>query len=68
MAPRSNARVHDPWRLVMKLVIFGAAVAALFDADQTALAVVMAGATAAHLALTFALGQRHRPNAELARS
>ena len=31
---------------------------ALLDADQTTLAVVMAGATAVHLALTFALGQR----------
>ena len=58
MAPKSSTRVHDPWRLVIELVIFGAAAVALLDADQTTLAVVMAGATAVHLALTFALGQR----------
>jgi hypothetical protein len=58
MAPKSSTRVGDPWRLVIELAVFGAAVVALLDADQPVLAVVMAGATAAHLALTFLLGQR----------
>jgi hypothetical protein len=43
---------------VIEIVIFGAAAIALLDADQTTLAVVMAAATAVHLALTFVLGQR----------
>jgi hypothetical protein len=58
MAPKSSTRVGDPWRLVIEIVIFGAAAIALLDADQTTLAVVMAAATAVHLALTFVLGQR----------
>jgi hypothetical protein len=58
MAPKSNRRVGDPWRLVIEVVIFGGAALALFDADQSTQAVVMAAATAVHLALTFALGQR----------
>jgi hypothetical protein len=58
MAPKSNTRVSDPWRLAIEVAVFGAAVAALFDADQPFLAVAMAGATSVHLALTFALDQR----------
>ncbi len=58
MAPRSTKRVGDPWRLIIELLVFGSAVAALARADQPTLAVVLAAATAVHLALTFALGQR----------
>jgi len=58
MAPRSTKRVVDPWRLIIELLVFGSAVAALARADQPTLAVVLAAATAVHLALTFALGQR----------
>jgi hypothetical protein len=57
MAPRSNHRVRDPWRLVIELFVFGAAVVALLAADQARLAIVLAAATALHLALTFALGR-----------
>ena len=58
MAPRSTKRVGDPWRLIIELLVFGSAGAALARADQPTLAVVLAAATAVHLALTFALGQR----------
>ena len=58
MAPRSTKRVGDPWRLIIELLVFGSAVAALARADQPTLAVVLTAATAVHLALTFALGQR----------
>jgi hypothetical protein len=50
--------VRDPWRLVVELVVFGSAVAALLDADQPVLAIVLGAAVALHLALTFVLGQR----------
>jgi uncharacterized protein DUF2568 len=58
MAPKSDKRVPDPWRLAIELLVFGGATAALFDADQPVLALVLGVAAAAHLALTFALGQR----------
>jgi anti-sigma-K factor RskA len=58
IAPKAKRRVRDPWRLVVELLVFGSAVAALLDADQTVLAIVLGSAVALHLALTFALGQR----------
>jgi hypothetical protein len=59
MAPRSPSRVGDPWSLVIELIVFGSAVAALARAGQPTLAAVLAGATGVHLALTFLLGQRY---------
>jgi hypothetical protein len=59
MAPKSSARVGDPWSLVIELLVFGAAVAALARAGEPVLAAVLATASALHLALTFALGQRY---------
>ncbi len=50
--------VEDDAGLVVELLVFGSAVAALLDADQTVLAIVLGSAVALHLALTFALGQR----------
>jgi len=58
IAPKARRRVRDPWRLVVELVVFGGAVAALLDADQPVLASVLGSAVAVHLALTFVLGQR----------
>jgi anti-sigma-K factor RskA len=58
IAPKAKRRVRDPWRLVVELVVFGSAVAALVDADQATLAIVLGSAVALHLALTFVLGQR----------
>jgi hypothetical protein len=58
MAPKSSARVGDPWRLIIELLVFGSAVAALARAGQPILAAVLAAASAIHLGLTFVLGQR----------
>jgi hypothetical protein len=58
MAPRSPKRVGDPWRLVIELLVFGSAAAALARAGQGTLAAILAGATAVHLGLTFLLDQR----------
>jgi hypothetical protein len=58
MAPRSNHRVRDPWRLVIEVLVFGSAVVALAAADQPELAVILAGAAAVHVGLTFPLAQR----------
>ena len=58
VAPKAKARAEDPWKLLLELLVFGSAVAALADADQTGLAIVMAVASAVHLTLSFVLGQR----------
>ena len=58
MAPKSASQVGDPWRLAIELLVFGAAAAALVDADQVVLGLVLAAAALVHLALTFPLGQR----------
>jgi anti-sigma-K factor RskA len=58
IAPKARRRVRDPWRLVVELVVFGSAIAALVDADQPTLATVLGCAVVVHLALTFVLGQR----------
>jgi anti-sigma-K factor RskA len=58
IAPKAKRRVRDPWRLVVELVVFGSAVAALLDADRATLAIVLGSVVAVHLALTFVLGQR----------
>jgi hypothetical protein len=58
MAPKSSRRVADPWRLVLELLIFGSAVAALARVGDTIGAIVLGVLVATHLALTFALDQR----------
>jgi Protein of unknown function (DUF2568) len=58
LAPKSNARVADPWRLVIEVLLFGGAAAALVRSGQPVWAAVFGGLAALHLALTFALGQR----------
>jgi hypothetical protein len=58
IAPKARRRVADPWRLLVELLVFGSAVAALLDADQPVLAITLGAAVAVHLALTFPLGQR----------
>ena len=58
IAPKAKRRVGDPWRLAVELLVFGGAVAALVDADQPVLAIVLGSAVVLHLALTFVLGQR----------
>lgn len=61
VAPKAKARVGDPWKLVLEVLVFGSAVAALAAADELIQAVVLAAATLLHLGLTFALGQREVP-------
>jgi anti-sigma-K factor RskA len=58
IAPKAKRRVGDPWRLVVELLVFGGAVAALLAAGQPTLAIVLGAAVLLHLALTFVLGQR----------
>jgi anti-sigma-K factor RskA len=58
MAPKSQTRVRDPWRLAIELLVFGGAALALWDADEPVLAIVLAAATLIHLGLTFAFDQR----------
>jgi hypothetical protein len=60
MAPKSNHRVRDPWRLALEIVLFGSAVAALARVGDTFGAIVFAVLVAVHLALTFVLDQRSR--------
>jgi hypothetical protein len=58
LAPKSDARVSDPWRLVVELLLFGAGTAALVRSDQPLWAAVFGGLVALHVALTFVLDQR----------
>ena len=58
VAPKAKARVGDPWKLLLELLVFGAAVAALAAAGQPVLGIVLGAATLLNLALTFASDQR----------
>jgi uncharacterized protein DUF2568 len=58
VAPKARIRARDPWKLLLELLVFGSAVAALAGAGGPVLAIMLAAATLLHLSLTFALGQR----------
>jgi uncharacterized membrane protein YhhN len=58
VAAKSTSALHDPWRLLLEVAIFGAGAAALGWAGRTVFAVVLAAFAVAHLALTFVLDQR----------
>ena len=58
LAPKSSARVADPARLALELLVFGGASAALAWAGAEPWAIVLAASAALHLTLTFPLGQR----------
>src|SRR5512133_1052111 len=58
IAPKASHPTVDPVRLVLEVLVFGSGVAALCVAGSTALAGVFGVLVVAHLALTFALGQR----------
>jgi hypothetical protein len=58
VAPKAKRPAVDPARLGLEVLVFGSAVAALFDADRPALATTLGAAAGLHLALTFPLGQR----------
>ena len=61
VAPKARVRVGDPWKLLLELLVFGSATAALADADEPVQAIVLAAATVLHLTLTFVLDQRRIP-------
>ena len=56
--PQGSQVTKDPVRLLLEIVAFGAAVAALVASERTMLAVVLGALVAAHLVFTFPLGQR----------
>jgi hypothetical protein len=58
VAPRASRRLPDPARLGLELLIFGAAIAALFAAGRPALGCVFGGLAALNLGLMFAWHQR----------
>jgi Protein of unknown function (DUF2568) len=58
MSPKAARPTRDPARIVLEIVLFGAGVAALVEADATTAAIVFAVLTLLHLALTFPLRQR----------
>ncbi len=58
VAPKARWHPGDPWRLLLELAVFGSGVAALAAAGQGVLAALFGVVVAAHLALTFPLGQR----------
>lgn len=58
IAPKASRRLHDPARLVVELVLFGAAGAALAAADHPLAAAVFLAAVAVSEVLMLAWGQR----------
>jgi hypothetical protein len=56
-APGSSWQLHDPWHLVLEVVIFGAAVLALFAAGKRALGLAFALVFVLNRALMYAWGQ-----------
>ena len=58
IAPKAPARLQDPARLGLEVILFVAAVVSLAAAGQPLLATILAGAIAVNLVLTHVLGQR----------
>ena len=56
--PNGSLVPDDPWRLLLEIAVFGAAVAALVAAEKQGVANLLAALVAIHLALTFPLDQR----------
>ena len=56
--PNGSMVPADPWRLLLEIGVFGAAVLALAASERHGLAVALAALVAVHLALTFPLDQR----------
>jgi hypothetical protein len=60
IAPKARRPTVDPVRIALEGALFGAAGAALLASGQTGLSALLWLAAAAHLGLTFVLGQRPR--------
>jgi hypothetical protein len=58
IAPKAKHPVVDPARIGLEVLVFGSAVAALFDADEPVQAAILGAVAVVHLVLTFPLGQR----------
>lgn len=58
VAPNSSARLDDPMRLVVELVVFGGATAAWFLAGRREVAVIFGLVTLVNLVLMTVLSQR----------
>jgi hypothetical protein len=58
VAPKASLHVDDPLRLLLEVVIFGSAVAALQATGHRTLAIVLGAVVALHLGFTFVLDQR----------
>ena len=58
VAPKAPRHPRDPWRLGLELLVFGSGVAGLAATGREGLAAALGVIAAAHLLLTFALGQR----------
>jgi hypothetical protein len=56
--PNGELTPGDPWRLLLEIAVFGAAVAALLARGRRGLALALGALVAVHLALTFPLDQR----------
>ncbi|MFN8473068.1 MAG: YrdB family protein [Anaerolineae bacterium] len=59
IAPKAWRRLADPWRLLLELVVWLAAIAALVAAGQPTLAVVFAVVLVVSTILMFVWGQRN---------
>ncbi len=58
VAPKARNRLPDPFRLLLEIMVFAAAAAALVAANRAELAAVFAIAAAISIALMFLWGQR----------
>lgn len=56
-APNSLQQLHDPWHLILEMVVFGAAAAALIAAGQRALGVIFALIFVINRVLMYVWGQ-----------
>ncbi len=58
VSPQASYRTEDPLRLVVELIIFGSAVAALAAVGSTRLTLGFGAVVVIHLGLTFVFEQR----------
>jgi hypothetical protein len=57
LAPTSSRRLHDPWLLLAKIILFGAAIAALYAAGHPTIAWVFATLFVINSILAIVWGQ-----------
>jgi amino acid transporter len=56
-SPKAPFHLRGAWRLVLEVVFFGSAVAALVSADQPVLGAILAATVTVNVALLHALGE-----------